>query len=153
MNASSRWHQSASIVLPLALLVLWQIAATLYATPLFPGPLAVGRAIIANGPEIIGELGHTLLRACLGFALAAATMIPLGIFLGRVQLLGQVLEPLMSMIATLPPPAVLPLVMLFSGTGDWAKIVLIGYAAGVPLLMNTYEAANGIHPMLTLLAR
>jgi NitT/TauT family transport system permease protein len=44
-------------------------------------------------------------------------------------------------------------VMLFAGTGDLAKIALIAYAAGVPLLMNTYEASHGIHPMMTQLAR
>ena len=39
-----------------------------------------------------------LLRAAAGFALAAVTMIPLGIFLGRVRVIGVVLEPLMDML-------------------------------------------------------
>ena len=43
--------------------------------------------------------------------------------------------------------------MLFAGTGDWAKIVIIAYAASVPLLMNTYEASHSIHPMMSRVAK
>lgn len=141
------------LMVPLAILLLWQLAALGQKTPLFPGPGKVALAIWANAPVILAELGVTLLRAALGFALAAVTMIPLGIFLGRVRLLGRVLEPIMDMLATLPPPAIIPLVMLFAGTGDWAKVVIIAYAAAVPLLMNTYEASHSIHPMLSRVAR
>lgn len=138
---------------PAAILILWQTAALLQPTPLFPGPGKVVLAIWKNYPVILHELGITLLRASAGFAVASLTMIPLGIFLGRFRSLGKVLEPLMDMLATLPPPAIIPLVMLFAGTGDWAKVVIITYAAAVPLLMNTYEASHSIHPMLSRVAR
>lgn len=141
------------LLVPLAILGLWQGAALLQKTPLFPGPAKVTLAIWANYPVILRELGVTLLRAAMGFGVAAVTMIPLGICLGRVRILGRVLEPLMDMLATLPPPAIIPLVMLFAGTGDWAKVVIIAYAAAVPLLMNTYEASHSIHPMLSRVAR
>jgi NitT/TauT family transport system permease protein len=141
------------LLVPLAIVAVWQAAALMQKTPLFPGPLKVVLAIWANYPVILRELGVTLLRATLGFAVATVTMIPLGIFLGRVRLLGQLLEPIMDLLATLPPPAIIPLVMLFAGTGDWAKIVIIAYAAAVPLLMNTYEASHSIHPMLNRVAR
>lgn len=122
-------------------------------TPLFPGPGKVALAIWHNYPVILHQLGITLLRATAGFSVAVVTMIPLGIFLGRVRVVGKVLEPLMDMLATLPPPAIIPLVMLFAGTGDWAKIVIIAYAAAVPLLMNSYEASHSIHPMLSRVAK
>ena len=142
-----------SLLVPVVIVVAWQIAALLYQSPLFPGPTKVAQAIISNAPVIIREMGHTLWRAAAGFVLAAITMLPLGIFLGRVRWLGKLLEPVVDMIATLPPVAVIPLVMLFAGTGDMAKIVIIAYAAAVPLLMNSYEASLGIHPMLSRVAR
>ncbi len=142
-----------ALMVPIVILILWQIGSLLYATPLFPGPVKVAASIAKNFNVIVSELGHTLLRAAAGFALACVTMIPLGIFLGRVRTLGRLLEPLMDMLATLPPPAVIPLVMLFAGTGDWAKIVIIAYAASVPLLMNTYEASHSIHPLLSKVAK
>jgi NitT/TauT family transport system permease protein len=142
-----------SLLVPTALIVLWQVAAMIYQTPLFPGPLKVMQAIGANAFVIMRELGHTLWRAGAGFSLAAMLMLPLGIFLGRVRWLGMLFEPVVDMVATLPPVAIIPLVMLFAGTGDWAKIVIIAYAAAVPLLMNTYEASLGIHPMLSRVAK
>ena len=141
------------LMVPLGLLVLWQLASMTQDSPLLPGPIKVGWAIGKNFTTIIHELGYTLRRAAAGFGLAAVTMIPLGIFLGRVRVVGKVVEPIMDMVATLPPPAIIPLVMLFAGTGDWAKIVIVAYAASVPLLMNTYEASHSIHPMLSRVAK
>lgn len=141
------------LLLPLGILVLWQLLAMTKSTPLFPGPSRVAVAIAQNFAVIVQQLGFTLLRAAAGFAVAVGLMIPLGIFLGRVQTIGRVIEPIMDLLATLPPPAIIPVVMLFAGTGDGAKIVIIAYAAAVPLLMNTYEASRSIHPMLSRVAR
>lgn len=141
------------LLVPLGLIVLWQLLSLHLASPLFPGPIKVSFAIVNNFNVIVKEIGHTLLRAAFGFALAAVLMIPLGVVLGRIPVIGKLLEPIMDMLATLPPPAIIPLVMLFAGTGDWAKIVIIAYAAAVPMLMNTYEASHSIHPMLNRVAK
>jgi NitT/TauT family transport system permease protein len=153
MTQAKRWNDMWSLAVPVAILLAWQLGSLFYATPLFPGPLKVALAIGKNFDVIISQLGFTVMRAAIGFALAVVLMVPLGIFLGRVRIVGRILEPIMDMLATLPPPAVVPLVMLFAGTGDGAKIVIIAYAASVPLLMNTYEASHSIHPMMSKLAK
>lgn len=153
MKRPNRWNDVWSFAVPIGILVLWQLGSMNYATPLFPGPFKVAIAIANNFSVIVSQLGFTLMRAALGFALAVILMIPLGIFLGRVRIVGRILEPIMDMLATLPPPAIVPLVMLFAGTGDWAKIVIIAYAASVPLLMNKYEASHSIHPMMSRVAK
>lgn len=153
MSRAKRWDNVLSLAVPSAILLAWQLGSAVYSTPLFPGPIKVAFAIGNNFSVIVSQLGFTLMRAVIGFALAVVVMIPLGIFLGRVRIVGRVLEPIMDMLATLPPPAIVPLVMLFAGTGDWAKIVIIAYAASVPLLMNTYEASHSIHPMMSRVAK
>ncbi|MBT9370013.1 ABC transporter permease [Rhizobium sp. CSW-27] len=150
LHNSFPWN---ALVLPAALLIVWQLLALRAGTPLFPGPHETAKAIGRLYPAITSQLGYTLMRASIGFFIAAAIMIPLGILLGRLKLLGQVLEPAIDMLATLPPPAVVPIVMLFAGTGDSAKIVVIAYAAAMPLLMNTYEASKTVHPTTNLVAR
>ncbi len=152
MSGPSVMERLAPLAVPVALVALWQFAAWLQATPLFPGPDRVAIAFWHNADKIASQIGITLLRAAAGFALALLTMVPLGLLLGRFQTAGRLLEPAMDMLATLPPPAIVPLAMLFAGTGDWAKILVIGYAAAVPLLMNTYEASKGIDPMLSRVA-
>lgn len=141
------------LVVPLSLLVLWQLGAWRAHSPLVPGPWQVVVAAWTLAPEILRQLGVTLLRATEGFMLAFVLMVPLGILLGRLRLIGLLLEPLMDMLATLPPPAIVPLVMLFAGTGDGAKVTIIAYAAAVPLLMNTFEASRTLNPMTHLVAR
>lgn len=148
-----RQVRGEGLIVPLALLLFWQAAAIWQATPLFPGPWDVTKSLVRHTPEILSELGITLLRAAAGFLVAAVLMIPLGVFLGRFRRIGTLVEPLIDMIATLPPPAVVPIVMLFAGTGDAAKIVVIAYAAAIPLLINTTEAARTIHPMAGQVAR
>lgn len=153
MMPTNRWSDIWSLAVPAAILVAWQLASMNFATPLFPGPFKVAVAIGYNFPVIVSQLGFTLMRAAFGFVAAVVLMIPLGIFLGRVRIVGRILEPIMDMLATLPPPAIVPLVMLFAGTGDGAKIVIIAYAASVPLLMNTYEASHSIHPIMSRVAK
>lgn len=148
-----RLRHMDGLILPVAILLAWQALAWRAGTPLFPGPWQVAQSIWKLYPQIVGELGYTLMRAACGFLVAAALMVPLGILLGRLKLVGAVLEPIMDMLATLPPPAVIPMVMLFAGTGDIAKIIIIAYAAAMPLLMNTYEASKTLHPMANVVAR
>lgn len=141
------------LLVPLSLLLVWQLVAWNAASPLVPGPWQVVQAAFTETPEILQQLSITLIRAAKGFALAFVLMVPLGILLGRLRLIGLLLEPLMDMLATLPPPAIVPLVMLFAGTGDGAKVTIIAYAAAVPLLLNTFEASKVQNPMTRLVAR
>ena len=48
---------------------------------------------------------------------------------------------------------VVPLVMLFAGTGDAAKVTMIAFAAAIPILMNTFEASKVRNAMNSLVAR
>jgi NitT/TauT family transport system permease protein len=140
-------------IVPLVVLLAWQALAWRASTPLFPGPWQVVLSIWKVYPQIVGQIGYTLMRAATGFLVATILMVPLGILLGRLKTVGAIFEPIMDMLATLPPPAVIPIVMLFAGTGDAAKIAIIAYAAAVPLVMNTYEASKTLHPMANLVAR
>lgn len=153
MKAGLGKGAASGLIVPLAILLAWQALAWRAGTPLFPGPWQVALSIWKLWPVIVGQIGYTLFRAFAGFLVAAALMIPLGILLGRLKTVGRLVEPMMDMLATLPPPAVVPIVMLFAGTGDIAKIVIIAYAAAVPLIMNTYEASKGLHVMANQVAR
>ena len=144
---------AAPVALPLMLLALWALAAAHIGSPLFPGPGKVVMAAVQNFGTILDQMGATLRRVVIGFAIAAATMVPLGILLGRIRLLGWLFEPVIDMLATLPPPAIVPLVMLFAGTGDAAKVTMIAFAAAIPILMNTFEASKVRNVMNSLVAR
>lgn len=133
--------------------VLWHAVALRYASPLFPGPLDVISAAMENLGTIETEIGATLSRAAIAFAIAVCTMVPLGLACGRIKALGALVDPLLEFLAAVPPPAVIPLVMLFAGVGDGAKITVIVFAIFPLILINTMEGARETAPMLTRVAK
>lgn len=141
------------IIFAALLLLLWEVTARLSGNHFLPSFLDTLAALRNNFGLIISQMGMTLLRAAIGLGIAAATMIPFGILIGRVRLLGEIFEPVVNMLRPLPPPAVAPIAMLFAGTGDAGKIAMIVFACAFPILLNTIDGVRASHPMLTNVAR
>lgn len=135
------------------LLILWEILSRLYPSPAFPGFLAVVSALLSMTFVLLREMGFTLWRAAAGLALALITMLPLGIFIGRVRAVGDFIEPIFDLLRPLPPLAIVPVVMLFAGTGSLAKIMVIYYSVSFPIVLSTVDAVRNSHPMLSNVAR
>lgn len=132
---------------------LWQAAAVLVHSPTFPGFATVVGALIADRGPLLSALGYTLLRAGAGFALALVTMLPLGVLLGRIRVLGEIVEPVVELVRPLPPIAIIPVSMIFLGIGDAAKIAVVAYGASFPILINAIDAVRSLDPMLSHVAR
>ena len=141
------------LVLSIALILTWEISARFSASVNFPPASAVMRQLVENRNVIAVELLHTLRRCAFAFLFALLIGIPLGIMLGRVRWLGRYFEPLVDMLRPLPPPAIAPVVMLFAGTGDGAKIFVIAYAAMFPVLIHAIDGVRGLHPMYGVVSR
>jgi NitT/TauT family transport system permease protein len=139
-----------SILLALA---VWQLVAWRFDTVLFPGPLQTARAIIEDFPTIASELGNTLRRAFTAFGLSVMVMVPLGIACGRLRRLGLIVDPILEFLVTIPPPAIIPIVMILAGVGDVAKIAVISYAMIPNILVNTIETVRQSPPMLNRVGR
>jgi len=136
-----------------ALAILWQVGAGAIGWPNFPTFLQVVDALVKNGPALATELGHTLARASIGFAIALLTMLPFGIVLGRLRAIGELVEPVIELIRPLPPIAMVPVMLIFLGVGDAAKIAVVVYGASFPILINAIDAVRGLDPMLSNVAR
>jgi NitT/TauT family transport system permease protein len=141
------------IVLLVGLALSWELIPRASGTMNFPPLSEVLATIVRDGPEIAWHLMHTLRRAMTGFLLAAVTMLPLGLMIGRSRLLAQILEPVIDLLRPLPPIAIVPVVMLFAGVGDAAKISVITFAAAFPILIHAIDGVRGIHPMYSTVAK
>lgn len=137
----------------IALAILWEITAQLSPSPNFPAFSTVVATLVTNFDTIAMETLQTLKRAALGFVIALATMLPLGVFLGRVKAAGELVEPIIEFIRPLPPIAMIPVAMIFLGIGDPARIAVVAYGCAFPILINAMEAVRGAHPMLGNVAR
>ena len=142
-----------ALLLMLLVLLAWELSARAAANPNVPSFSAVLMALSANIGSILPQVLDTLRRAAIGLALATVAMVPLGILIGRIRWLGDLLEPVIELLRPLPPPAIAPLVMLFAGIGDGAKITVIFYTAAFPILIHAIDGIRGTHPLLHTVSR
>lgn len=140
-------------LLLLALVCAWEAWARAVNSPNFPTFLAVLGVLGSEMGVLLRQTGITLGRAAGGFALALATMLPLGIYLGRTPRVAQFFEPVIDLLRPLPSLAIVPVVMLFAGIGTAAKISVVFYGAAFPILINTIDATRATHPLLLHVGR
>jgi NitT/TauT family transport system permease protein len=149
MRAINLWG-----VLSVALvLAAWQLLAWHYDTVLFPGPWQTAQSIVGDFGTILDQMGNTLRRAFTAFGLSVLIMVPFGIACGRLRPLGVIVDPVLEFLVTIPPPAIIPMAMLFAGVGDAAKIAVICYAIIPNGLINTIETVRQVPPMLERVGR
>jgi ABC-type nitrate/sulfonate/bicarbonate transport system permease component len=57
-------------------------------------------------------------------------------------------EPVTELLRPLPPPAIIPVVMLFLGIGESMKVIVIFFACSFPILINTMDGVRSVEPLL-----
>ncbi|WP_411036906.1 ABC transporter permease [Shinella sp. BYT-45] len=145
-----------SLALPLLLLLAWQVLG-LAASPgsRMPTPLNVLRA--AWDMSATGDLPTALLqslgRVSVGFAVSATLALVIGTLMASYRAVGRSLDPLVESFRPIAPMALLPLAILWFGTGTGAAAFLVGYAAFFPMLVNTVHGVAGVDPGLVRAAR
>ena len=134
-----------SVVTVLALVALWiGVTQTGLVKPLFlPGPSAILKAFAQawtgdfDGNPLTVQIGASLVRVIGAFLLASAVGIPAGLAMGASRVARAVLDPLVEFYRPLPPLAYLPLMVIWFGIGETAKVLLIFLACFAPVALAT----------------
>jgi len=144
-------------ILPLGLLVFWQILGDLgYLSPLlFPTPLSIAEAFVslAASGELLEHLQISLARALLGFGLGGGLGLSVGILVGMFRVTEKALDPSIQMIRMIPSLALAPLFVLWFGIGEESKILLIAKGAFFPLYINAFLGVRNVDRKLFDVAR
>ena len=110
-------------------LVLWAaLAASGRMDPVFlPGPQKVLERIgnWFTEDDLLGDMWISTYRVVAGWALSAVIAVPLGLFIGTWRAVQALLEPLTDFIRYMPAVAFIPLVMLWVGIDEGAKVAII----------------------------
>lgn len=143
-----------AIAFPLALVVLWHQLVVMTGTKLVPTPYQVGVMMYdfafggvhddAFSGTIITHLLASMQRVYGGFALAIAIGIPLGLLIGKVRIIRQMLDPTLSLLRPIPVTAWLPLSMIFFGLGPRSAVFLVFLGAFYPILLNTIFGVRSV---------
>ena len=152
-SASTRLLQMTLV--PGILIVVWQLWATFLASdPRTPVPTHVVTTfvdLVANG-GLLAALVQSLMRVISGFAIAFVTGATLGVLMGSYPRLRNYLDPIIESFRPLAPMAILPIVLLWFGTGTPAATAIVTYAAFFPLLLNTVHGVSRVDRKLVLAA-
>jgi len=149
---------AAAHALPvIALLVAWEIFARSGAVTMFQLPpvsvvLARMRADALAGDLWI-NLSVTLYRALAGFAIAAAGGVALGLAMSRSRIAHWFFDPIISVGFPMPKIAFLPIVILWLGLHDVAKIAMVALDAIFPVVTATLAGIAGVQRELVWSAR
>ncbi len=137
-------------LLPLVVaLALWQLMQT-GNSPYFPPPSAwwSGLVQIAASGNLLTACIATLDTILVGLALAIVAGIGLGVLIGTSPRSARALGPLLEFCRAMPPPAIVPLVILFLGYDERMKLTIVVLSAMWPILLNTSAAIQHIDPLL-----
>lgn len=118
----------------------WQFLSSVVLNPfLIPPPLEVIRTagpMLASG-EIASDVTISMMRVLVGFSTGSLAGIVLGVLLGRIGLLHELLDPIIELLRYLSPTAMIPIAVIWFGIGELSKYFLIFWGTFFIVLINT----------------
>ncbi|ELY2854957.1 aliphatic sulfonate ABC transporter permease SsuC [Cronobacter dublinensis] len=157
-SASQKWLQRAAPwALPVGVIVVWQLAsqAGWLSTRILPSPESVVEAfwrLTASG-ELWQHLAISSWRALVGFSIGGVIGLALGLISGLSRWGERLLDSSIQMLRNVPHLALIPLVILWFGIDESAKIFLVALGTLFPIYINTWHGIRNIDSGLLEMAR
>jgi ABC-type nitrate/sulfonate/bicarbonate transport system permease component len=152
MNRSNRTAKLIEKVLPalsiVIVLVAWEaIVRWRGIEPIFlPAPSSIAFymwRMLADG-TMEYNLGITLLRIFAGFLVAAVTGVALGLLMGVSRIISRVADVWIAALYPLPKISLIPLLIIWLGTGEAYRIVISAITAFFPIVISTYSGIRQV---------
>ena len=140
------------VLLIVFLLALWEASVRLgwMVSPTWPAFSTVFhtfRENLADG-TYLAVIGSSLRRLFIGYFLAVALAVSIGLAMGVWRSFFLLVEPLVEFLRPIPSPAYLPMAILFLGIDDGMKVFMVAFAAFFPILLNTVSGVRSVDPVL-----
>lgn len=133
----------------IALLVIWQAAAMIVNLPILPPPLEVLRVFFRElGRDMLIHFGVSMWRVTAGMALSVLVAAPAGLAIGGSRRLNRFFSPFIYLLYPIPKVVLVPVVILFLGIGDVAKIAILFLILFFQILVLVRDQAWGLPPQL-----
>ncbi len=147
-DISKRCYTISAIVTFVAIFAAWTLlCASGSVKELFlPSPLKVLNDIVdgALDGSLWINMGYSIFRVTMGFILSVVIGIPLGILAGSFKRLDAVIAPVCEFIRYMPVPAFVPLVMVWCGIGEWAKITIVFLGCFFQMVLMIADDARSV---------
>jgi ABC-type nitrate/sulfonate/bicarbonate transport system permease component len=149
---STRQHRliglGLEITVPIAVLVAWGLWSAGSTDFYFP-PLTDILSTFADTwlfERVGSDVVPSLTRMFMGFGVAVALAVPLGLLIGLSRRARRVADPIVEFLRAVPPPALLPFGILVLGVGTSMKVFIIAFVCLWPVLLNTVDGIRSVDP-------
>lgn len=133
-------------ILWISVLCIWQLGAIVYGPDVIPGPwstLKGGQELLADG-TLMQYIGISFYRVLIGWVFGSLIAIPVGLIIGKVNVIRIFAEPFLNFIRFIPPIAFITLFLVWFGIGEQSKIALIMYATFFIVVLNTLTGVMSV---------
>ena len=144
-------------LLPVATVVLWEALsrAGVIAPTVLPAPSAVAAAfwrLLLSG-ELLQNVMVSTWRALAGFVVGGSIGFALGLTNGLSRLSRDMTDTTLQMVRNIPHLALIPLVILWFGIDEGAKLFLVALGVFFPIYVNTLLGIQNVDPQLVEMGR
>jgi sulfonate transport system permease protein len=144
-------------LVPVLILIAWECASAFgwLSTRVLPEPLAVLQAFwnLAASGELSTHVAVSTRRAAIGFAVGGGLGLLLGGATGTFRLAETLLDSTLQMVRNIPALALIPLVILWFGIDETAKLFLVALGVFFPIYLNTFHGIRSVDKGLIEMAR
>jgi len=132
--------------------IWWAFSAAGFKLPAPPEVAQRGWELIEDGTLLTDTLA-SLRRVVLGFAIGVAVAVPVGFLMGWYAVARALFEPWVQFFRTIPPLALLPLVLVLLGIGETPKVFVIFLASFLACVIATFQGVVAVDRTLINAAR
>jgi sulfonate transport system permease protein len=134
--------------LPVALIIIWQVCSStgIINARLFPPPstIVITAVELLQSGELYYHMGISTYRAIVGILIGGGIGFILGLINGLFPFAGKFFDTTIQMIRNVPHLALIPLVIIWLGIGETAKIFLVALGVFFPIYVNTYHGIRTV---------
>jgi sulfonate transport system permease protein len=153
----TQWYRLLPWLLPIALLVVWQLSSSLgwLSNRVLPAPFNVATAAwtLAESGELWRHVSVSAGRALTGLAIGGGLGLLLGLLTGSLRWAETLFDSSIQMVRNIPALALIPLVILWFGIDESAKLFLISVSVFFPIYLNTFHGIRNVDPALIEMGR
>lgn len=158
MNRGLRLYEAVlPFLIPLLILAIWQVSTStgLVSTRTLPSLLDVARAgvrLTLDG-TLLEAIGVSTMRAAMGMLIGGGIGFVLGLLNGVLGVADKLTDSTLQMLRNIPHLAMIPLVIVWFGIGETAKIFLVALGVMFPIYLNTLHGIRSVDPGLIEMGR
>jgi NitT/TauT family transport system permease protein len=144
------WEAARTLILRLgsilAMLILWWIMTFFFPPSLIPHPIdtLIEVGAIVNTGQFLAEMGATLRRVGVGFAIAMLIAIPLGIVMGTIKSLENFFEPPVILGLTMPGLVWAVMAIMFFGLNETSAYAAVAITILPMLAISLWQGTKSI---------